>query len=214
MSEFLKITVECKTLSPTVSGSSVSAPPRDRFKRIKAVRLTSDHRAVIPFSGPLRAALELLFKRCGEKVCDTGERGSVGCGTCSVCKLLGSRVKPSRVVISEFISLKPVSHIVRRVTHSKLHRKHGAVSDLLTMEEIQEGAVFRATIRVNSPQERDISLIRSGINVINEFGLGGWRRRGRGRVHIQITNIEKISWDTYLKRGQEIANKLIKSSTD
>jgi CRISPR/Cas system CSM-associated protein Csm3 (group 7 of RAMP superfamily) len=195
MDEFLKIDLECVTKSPLVSGEIKA---ETRKQGVKSARLTGDNKAAIPIYGVLRGYLEIILRESGETVCDTGAKGSKGCGKCVLCDLFGYLGRMGRALVDDLKSIEDFKKIVSPSFHAKIHREHGVVTDSLNLEEIRENAHFQGSIRIIDPKERDLKLIKSGINAINEFGLGGWRTRGRGRVDMKIINVETKKWSDLL----------------
>jgi len=202
--EYLSIRVEATTLLPLVSGEIKSREVREGEHRIKPARITGDGKVAVPIYGALRAYLEKTLRENGEQVCDTGLPGKEGqgCGKCVLCDLFGYLGKRGRAIIDDLKSEKPYREVVARATHLKIDREKGAVNATLKMEEIVEGTKFVGYIRIIDPKPRDVELILTGLKAIEEFGLGGWLTRGRGRVKIGYA-IEKKRWSDFVKKARE-----------
>ncbi len=202
--EYLYMEIEMNTESPFVSGE-IKQVHQERGAP-KPVRKTADGKVAAPIYGALRAYLEKTLRAKGDTVCDSGKKT---CGHCVLCNLFGSLGKGGRAVIDDLISDKPASEIVKPVIHLRLNREDNTVADSLRQEEVQEAVVFKGRIIIDNPGDRDLTLIQTGIEAINEFGLGGWRTRGRGKVNMKITKVEKRNWATFEEKGKEIADKLL-----
>ncbi len=201
---YLYIEIEMKTISPFVSGE-IKQEHQERGAP-KPVRKTADGKVATPIYGALRAYLEKTLRAKGENICDSGKKT---CGHCVLCNLFGSLGKGGRAVIDDLVSDKPASEIVKPVIHLRLNRENNTVADSRKQEEAHEGAIFKGRIIIDNPGDRDLALIQTGIEAINEFGLGGWRTRGRGKVNMKITKVEKRNWATFEEKGKEIAGQLL-----
>lgn len=209
MKEYLSIALEAKTLSTVVSGEikSDEIERRGREGVNKPCRVTGDGKVAIPIYGAIRSYLEKTLKESGKAVCDTGARGSKGCGVCILCDLFGHLGRRGRALMDDLKSVEDFKKIVKPTFHSKISRETFSVTDSLNMDEIQENAVFKGNIKILEPKNTDLELITTAVNAINEFGVGGWLRRGRGRVEIKITSVEKKTWSDLLNKGKEDAKK-------
>jgi len=203
LNKYLVFEIKATTTSPVVSGEI----KMDRKSDIKLARITGDGRVAIPVYGALRGYLERILRENGENVCDTGAKDAKPCGRCVLCDLFGSLDKKGRAIIDDLVSERPYKEIVHPAVHLRISRENGAVSNTLRIEEIEEGAVFTGKIRVVDPKPRDKELIIAGLKAIEEFGIGGWVTRGRGRVKIDFTVQEK-EWTDFLKQAKEILSKL------
>jgi len=198
MDEYLKVEVVGKTLSPVVSGEIKT----DRTKKTttKLARITGDGKVAVPIYGVMRSYLEKTLKENGEEVCDTGTTG--GCGKCVLCDLFGSLQARGRAVIDDLKSVENYGEIVNESTHLRSDRETNTVSQTLKMDEITEGATFKGYIRIIDPKERDEELIVTAVKALEEFGLGGWLTRGRGRLSVSYS-IEKKRWSDFVKAARE-----------
>jgi CRISPR/Cas system CSM-associated protein Csm3 (group 7 of RAMP superfamily) len=209
MKEYLSITLEAKTLSPVVSGEIKSDEIERRSKEgiNKPCRITGDGKVAIPIYGVIRSYLEKTLRESGTKVCDTGARGSKGCGACILCDLFGHLGRRGRAIIDDLKSIEDFKKIVKPTFHSKISRETFTVTDSLNIDEIQENVMFKGNIKILDPKPTDLELIATAVRAINEFGVGGWLRRGRGRVELKIASVEKKSWTEFLNKGKEDAKK-------
>jgi len=199
-SKYLIVQLEAVTRSPVHSGeikvSRASKSP-------KPVRITGDGKVAIPIYGALRGYLEVMLRKSGENVCDTGAKAAKPCGKCVLCDLFGSLQKRGRAIIDDLKSVEDYKKIVDEAVHLRLSRENWSVSDTLRMEEIREGATFVGKIRIIDPKPRDKELILAGLKAIEEFGICGWVTRGRGRI--KFTKIEFIEkdWGDFLKEARK-----------
>ncbi|PKP54309.1 MAG: hypothetical protein CVT90_01920 [Candidatus Altiarchaeales archaeon HGW-Altiarchaeales-3] len=209
--EFYVLDMEMKTISPVISGE-IKTSERD-FKRKKDInapcRITGDNKVAVPIYGVVRGYLERILREKGENVCDTGAKGAKGCGRCILCDLFGNLGRRGRVFFDDLKSNEDFNKVVKVSFHSRISRDDASVSDSLTIEEIQEDALFEGKIRILNPKEKDIELLSASIEAINEFGLGGWIRRGRGRVDMKIKSVSKRKWSEFYERGKEVAAKIM-----
>ena len=199
--EYLVFELKARTLTPAVSGETKI--DRQEKTKTKLARITGDGRVAIPIYGVLRGYLEIMLRQKGENVCDTGKKGAIPCARCVLCDLFGSLEKKGRAIIDDLVSVEPYKNIVHPTIHLRINRETGTVSDTLKIEEIQEGAVFTGKIRVLFPKERDVELIMAGLKAIEEFGLGGWVTRGRGRIKFTKIEIKKKSWVDFLNEARK-----------
>jgi CRISPR/Cas system CSM-associated protein Csm3 (group 7 of RAMP superfamily) len=209
--EYMRYGLEMKTLSTVISGE-IKEEERRRKEREGVhlpCRITADNKVAVPIYGSLRGYAEIALRASGEDVCDTGGKGTKGCGKCVLCEIYGSLGRRGRALIDDLRSVENYDKVVKKVMHVKLDREEGKVSDALGAEEIQEGTVFTGNIVVLNPKERDTELLNIGIAGINEFGLGGWLTRGRGRVELKIASVEKRSWDTLVEEARKKAKELL-----
>ncbi len=210
-SEYMRYELEMKTLSTVISGE-IKEEERRRKERAGVhlpCRITADGRVAVPVYGALRGYAEIALRANGEDVCDTGGKGTKGCGKCVLCDLYGSLGMRGRAMIDDLRSVENYDSVVKKVMHVKLDREKGNVSDALGAEEIQEGTVFTGNIVVLNPKARDTELINTGIEGINQFGLGGWLTRGRGRVELKIANVERKSWGALVEEARKKAKELL-----
>lgn len=209
--EYMRYELEMKTLSTVISGE-IKEEERRRKERAGVhlpCRITADNRVAVPIYGALRGYAEIALRASGEDVCDTGGKGTKGCGKCVLCDLYGSLGRRGRAMIDDLRSVENYDKVVKKVMHVKLDREKGNVSDAMGAEEIQEETAFTGNIVVLNPKERDTELIHTGIGGINEFGLGGWLTRGRGRVELKIADVEKRSWATLVEEARKKAKELL-----
>lgn len=203
MNKYLVFDIKATTTSPAVSGEI----KMDRKADIKLARITGDGRVAIPIYGALRGYLERILRENGENVCDTGMKDAKPCGRCVLCDLFGSLGKKGRAIIDDLVSERAYKEIVHPSVHLRISREDGVVSNTLKIEEIEEGAVFTGKIRVVDPKPRDKELIVAGLKAIEEFGIGGWVTRGRGRVKVDFS-IQEREWTDFLKQARNILEKL------
>lgn len=211
-SEYVIYNLEMKTLSTVISGE-IKEDERRKKERAGVhlpCRITADDKVAVPIYGALRGYAEIALRASGKDVCDTGERGAKGCGKCVLCDLYGYLGMRGRAMIDDLRSVENYDKVVKKVTHVRLDREKGNVSDAMGAEEIQEGTAFTGNIVVLNPKEHDTELISTGIEGINEIGLGGWLTRGRGRVELKIVSVENKSWATLIEEAGKKTKELLK----
>ena len=198
MAKYLLVELEMETRSPLFTGEIKQdmIPPRGP----RPVRKTADGRVAVPVYGAMRAYLEKVLRSNGEQVCDAGKRP---CGHCVLCDLFGSLGRGGRALIDDLVSEEPAKKIVHPSTHVRINRETNSVADALQLEEVEEGARFRGKILIDDPTNRDLELIQTAVEAINDWGLGGWRTRGRGRVSMRIARVEELSWSDYAERARQ-----------
>jgi CRISPR/Cas system CSM-associated protein Csm3 (group 7 of RAMP superfamily) len=204
-SKYLVIELEMETLSPLFSGE-IKAERASRSPR--PVRITGTGKVAVPIYGALRGYLEVMLRKQGRQVCDTGQKGAKPCGRCVLCALFGSLQRKGRAIIDDLVSVDDYKKIVSESVHLRINRETGTVSDTLRMEEVKEGAKFVGKIRIIDPTEEDKKLILAGLKAIEEFGLGGWVTRGRGRVKFTKIEFKEKSWEDFLKEAEKELKKL------
>jgi|UniRef100_A0A7C4UGJ1 CRISPR/Cas system CSM-associated protein Csm3 (group 7 of RAMP superfamily) len=207
MDKFLVIEVYAKTISPLYTGEIKKEAIREARDVNLPVRRTEDGKVAIPIYGVIRAYLEKILTEKGENVCDTGAKGAKGCGRCVLCDLFGYLGRRGRAFIDDLVSKENAMKIVSSVTHNRIDRNSGTVSDALKMEEIKEGSEFYGKIRIIEPKERDIELFATAFEAMKEFGIGGWVTRGRGRVDIQFKVYER-RWTEFINRAKETLKQI------
>lgn len=218
MDEYIDIEITAKTVLSIVSGEIKSDRIREVMRTTsepkisKPARITGDGKVAIPIYGALRGYLEKILREKGENVCDSSV---ATCGKCVLCDLfgyaiMGERAAPAkrgRAIIDDLKSADDYKKIVHPLVHLKIDRETGKVSSVIGMEEIEEGSVFKGHIRIIDPKPRDLELIIAGLKAIEEFGVGGWITRGRGRLKIEY-KIERKRWTDFLERAREEVEKL------
>ncbi len=196
MKKITVINVSMTTLSPLYTGEV--REEEKRGARINfPIRKTFTGKVLVPFKGPLRAALEIMLPGTGKQVCNTGAKGSRPCGQCLICSLFGSMSKKGRISVDFLISDEDKRQIVREASHTRIDRERGSVSDTFKGEEVIEGAVFKSKIIINNPSQEDVNLIKAALSFIEEHGLGGWVNKGYGRVKFEIS-IEEFDKERFI----------------
>lgn len=186
-----KLKLTMKTLSPLYTGEV-----REKEKKSSnvnfPVRKTNTGYVMIHLKGKLRSTIEILLKNSNQKTCDTGVAKSRPCGRCYTCELMGSMQKASRLDISFLISTNKAVEITREVSHTRISRENGNIADAFRAEEVIEGSDFNATITMYNYTQDDIDVIKGALKYIEEHGIGGWTRRGYGRVAFDVEEEEVI----------------------
>jgi len=185
--------VTAETLTPLYTGE-VREEERKRAKELNKiafpVRKTRDGRVLVPFKGPVRAALERILPQEGMKVCNTGMSGAKPCGKCILCEMFGSLSRKGNLTFDFLISEGRADEIVRVATHTRLDRETGAVADSFKGEEVIEGVKFKAKVIMHDYRDEYLQLLKKALKYIEEEGLGGWTNKGYGRVKFEIVEIK------------------------
>lgn len=203
----LKVTA----VSPIYTGENKLESQKDRRTGVKLpTRRSGDGYAVVNISGIMRSFDERIYKN--EGACDVGKNAR-GCGRCLICDLYGALGRKGRASVDELKSILPFEKVVMSAKHPRIDRDTGTVPKddkgaTLELEEIQEGTELLGKLLIRFPKERDLEIIESAIKAMEEHGIGGWTRRGKGRVRIEST-LEKVKWSDYKEEGKEEAKKLL-----
>jgi len=181
--------VTAETVTPLYTGE-VREKEREQSREIKKiafpVRKTRDGRVIVPFKGPVRAALERILPSEGVNVCNTGESKARPCGKCILCEMFGSLSKKGNLTFDFLISEAKADEIVRVATHTRIDRETGAVSDSFKGEEVVEGAKFRARVIMHNYRDEYLELLKKALKYLEEEGIGGWTNKGYGRMKFEV----------------------------
>lgn len=170
-----KINLVIKTLTPLFSGEVRKDLGANQDKTLR-VRTTADNRVILNLKGALRAAYEILFP-------DESDRDK----NSDLVSVFGAMGKSSAIQISFMISDKTKKDIVVLSQHQNIKHKIA-----YNAEEVIEGVQFSATITFfrDSDVGKYWGKIKSTLEAIsgyNGLGVGGWTRKGYGRVEIKVT---------------------------
>lgn len=171
-------------------------------------RKSGDGYATVNISGVLRYYVEKIYK--DEGTCDIG-RNAKGCGRCMACDMFGSLGHKGRISVDELKSTLSFDKIVQVAVHPRIDRDTGTIPSergaSIELEEIQEGSELLGRIMIKNPKVRDLEVIESAFKAMEAGGIGGWSRRGKGRVSI-IVDLKKLKWSDYKEMGKDEAKKL------
>ena len=181
-------------------------------------RKSGDGFAVMNISGIIRANVEKIYK--DEGVCDVGA-DSKGCGfekiklnkqPCMTCDMFGFLGKRGRISVDELKSVKLFDDVVEIAVHPRINRDTGTIPPeqgaTIKLEEIQEGTELKGRIIIRNPKEKDLVVLESAFKAMEIMGIGGWTRRGKGRVSI-VSNVRKLKWSDFKEIGKEEVKKLM-----
>jgi len=172
-------------------------------------RMSGDGFATVNISGLIRSYVEKIYK--DENTCDIG-KAPKGCGRCISCKMFGYLGRKGRISVDELKSELPFNKIVSVAVHPRIDRESGTIPQdrgaSIEVEEIQEGAVLLGKILIRNPKDKDVEVLDAALKAIESGGVGGWTRRGKGRVSIAI-DLKKLKWSSYKEIGKEDAKKLL-----
>lgn len=172
-------------------------------------RQSGDGFAAVNLAGIVRFYAEKIFK--SEGACDVGINAK-GCGRCVTCDMFGSLGRKGRISVDELKSVEPFDNVVDVATHPRISRETGTVVQdkgaTIDLEEVREGTVFLGNMIIRNPREKDVEMLSGVLKAIEVNGLGGWTRRGKGRVSFSV-NLEKIKWSAYKEVGREEARRLL-----
>lgn len=171
-------------------------------------RKSGDGYAVVNISGVVRSFVEKIYKNEGS--CDVGKNAK-GCGRCMTCDMFGSLGRKGRIAVDELKSVLPFDKIVQIAVHPRIDRETGTIPSergaSIEVEEIQEGSELLGKMLIKNPKDKDLLILESAIKAMEEHGIGGWTRRGKGRVRIE-TDLKKLKWDVYKEMGKEEVKRL------
>jgi hypothetical protein len=177
--------------------------------KLLPTRKSGDGYATVNLAGIVRFYAEKIYKIDG--ACDVGVNAK-GCGRCLTCDMFGSLGRKGRISVDELKSVVPFGQCVDICTHPRISRETGTVVQdrgaTIDLEEVREGTVFLGNIMIRNPKEKDVEMLSSILKAIEENGLGGWTRRGKGRCSFAVT-LDKIGWQNYKDMGKEEARKLL-----
>lgn len=178
-------------------------------------RMSGDGYATVNISGVIRANAEKIFRDEGS--CDVGKNAK-GCGKCLVCDMFGSLGRKGRISIDELKSVLPFDKVVQVAVHPRIDRETGTIpvdpmtgkalkGASLELEEIQEGTELLGKIIIRNPKSKDLDVLEAVFKAMEVGGIGGWTRRGKGRVSV-VVDLKKIKWSDYKEIGKEEAKRL------
>lgn len=185
--------VTAETLTPLYTGE-VREEERKFSKEVEKIafpiRKTKDGRVLVPFKGPVRAALEKILPQEGTQVCNTGNSGARPCGRCILCEMFGSLSKKGRLTFDFLESEAKGKEIIRVATHTRINRLNGSVSDSFKGEEVIEGVKFKARVTMHGFKDEYLNLFKKAISYLEKEGIGGWTNKGYGRMKFEIKEVK------------------------
>lgn len=172
-------------------------------------RRSGDGFATVNISGVLRAYVEKIYKDEGS--CDVGKNAK-GCGRCMTCDMFGYLGRKGRISVDELKSVLPFDNVIQIAVHPRIDRETGTIPSergaSIEVEEIQEGTELRGKILIKNPKPKDIEALEAAFKAMETGGIGGWTRRGKGRIAI-AAELKKLKWSDYKEKGREEARKLL-----
>lgn len=170
-----KFNLKIVTLTPLYSGEVRKdlGSPQDKTLR---VRTTVDNKVILNLKGALRAAYEIVYP-------DESDRDK----NSDLVNIFGAMGKSSAIQISFMISDKPKSEIVSLSQHQNIKNKIA-----YNAEEVIEGVSFSATLTFLKDSDvvkywDKIKVTIDALDGYNGLGVGGWTKKGYGKVQIKIS---------------------------
>ena len=204
------IELKAIAVSPLYTGENKLNSQKERkVGNILPTRKSGDNFAVMSIFGAIRGYAEKIYKKDG--TCDTG-KDTKGCGRCLTCDMFGSLGKKGRVLFEDLKSTRPFDKVVDRTVHPHIDRETGTLAQgkgaSIELEEMIEGTELTGRIVIKNPSEKDLEVLYAALKAAEENGIGGWTRRGKGRVKFEPV-VKKIHWSTYKEYGAAEAKKLV-----
>lgn len=202
--------LKATAISPLYTGENkLESQKRRKVGNLLPTRMTGDGFASVSIFGVIRSYAEKIYRDTG--TCDTG-KDTKGCGKCLTCNMFGSLGRKGRVSFEDLKSVQPFDKIVERTVHPHIDRETGSIASgrgaSIELEEIVEGTELTSTIVIKSPTEKDLEMLNAAFRAAEDNGIGGWTKRGKGRVKFEI-NIKRVKWSYYKEFGIEEAKKLV-----
>ncbi len=202
--------LQATAVSPLYTGENkLENQKRRKQGNLLPTRMTGDGYAAVSIFGAIRGYAEKIYKN--EGTCDTG-KDTKGCGKCLTCDMFGSLGRKGRVSFEDLKSTKPFDKVVERTVHPHIDRETGTLAAgrgaSIELEEIVEGTEMTGRIVIKNPTEKDIEVLNAALKAAEDSGIGGWTRRGKGRVRFEITP-KKVKWASYKELGAAEAKKLV-----
>jgi CRISPR/Cas system CSM-associated protein Csm3 (group 7 of RAMP superfamily) len=202
--------LKATAVSPLYTGENkIDSQKRRKQGNLLPTRMSGDGFASISIFGAIRGYAEKIYKDAG--TCDTG-KDTKGCGRCLTCDMFGNLGRKGRVAFEDLKSVRPFDKVVERTVHPHIDRETGTLSAgkgaSIELEEIVEGTELTGRIIIKNPTEKDIEVINAALKAAEDNGIGGWTRRGKGRVKFEVT-AKKVKWAKYKEQGAAEANNLV-----
>ncbi len=202
--------LKATAISPLYTGENKLESQKQRKKgNLLPTRKSGDGFASISIFGAIRGFAEKIYK--SEGTCDTG-KDTKGCGRCLTCNMFGNLGRKGRVSFEDLKTTRPFEKVVERTVHPHIDRETGTISAgkgaSIEVEEIVEGTELTGKIVIKNPTEKDIEVLTAALKAAEDSGIGGWTRRGKGRVKFEVT-VKKVTWASYREAGAEEARKLV-----
>ncbi len=204
------VELKATAVSPLYTGENKLNSQRERkVGNILPTRKTGDNFAAVSIFGAIRGYAEKIYRKDG--TCDTG-KDTKGCGRCLTCDMFGNLGKKGRVLFEDLKTTRPFDKVVERTVHPHIDRDSGTISQgkgaSIELEEIVEGTELAGRLVIRNPVEKDLEVLNAALKAAEDSGIGGWTRRGKGRVKFETT-VKKIKWSTYREIGAAEAKKLV-----
>lgn len=204
------VELKATAISPVYTGENkLNSQKIRKVGNILPTRMTGDGFAAVSIFGAIRGYAEKIYRT--EGTCDTGKE-TKGCGKCLTCNMFGSLGRKGRVLFEDLKSIRPFDKIVDRTVHPHIDRESGTIFSgkgaSIELEEIVEGTELVGRIIIRNPIEKDLEVLNAAFKAAEDSGIGGWTRRGKGRIKFQ-PEIKKIKWASYKELGAVEAKKLV-----
>jgi len=202
--------LKARAISPLYTGENKMESQKQRkIGNLLPTRKSGDGYASISIFGAIRGFAEKIYK--GDGTCDTG-KDTRGCGKCLTCDMFGNLGRKGRVSFEDLKSIKPFERVVERTVHPHIDRETGTISAgkgaSIEVEEIVEGTELAGKIIIKNPVEKDLEVLNAALKAAEDNGIGGWTRRGKGRVKFEV-NMNRVKWENYKLAGAAEAKKLV-----
>ncbi len=126
--------------------------------------------------------------------------------------MFGYLGKKGKVYIDDLKSVRLFNEIVDRVVHPHIDRDNGTLVSgkgaSIEIEEVAEGSEFNGKIIIRNATQKDVEIINACLRAAEDSGIGGWTRRGRGRVKFDVV-LRQQKWSDYKALGEVEAKKWV-----
>ena len=205
--------LKATAVSTLYSGENKINSKRKRGQGNKLpTRRTVDGHAAISIYGVMRTFAEKIYRE--EGTCDIGKNAK-GCGRCLTCNMFGNLGRKGRVLFEDLKSIKPFNQCTEFTIHPHIDRETGTISSgkgaSIELEEIVEGTELTGRILINNPKEKDLEVLLASIKAAEDNGIGGWTKRGKGRVKFNYS-LKKIIWSKYKEIGMEETKRIMSTT--
>lgn len=204
------VELKATAVSPLYTGENKLNSQRERkVGNVLPTRKTGDGFAAVSIFGAIRGYAEKIYK--GDGACDTG-KDTRGCGRCITCDMFGNLGRKGRVLFEDLKTIRAFDKVVERTVHPHIDRETGTIPQgkgaSIDLEEIVEGTELLGRVIIRNPVERDLEVLNAALKAAEDSGIGGWTRRGKGRVKFALS-MKKIRWAAYKELGAAEAKKLV-----
>lgn len=204
------VDLKATAVSPLYTGENkLNSQKARKVGNILPTRMTGDGFAAVSIFGAIRGYAEKIYR--DEGACDTG-KDTKGCGRCLTCDMFGSLGRKGRILFEDLKTTRPFDKVVDRTVHPHIDRETGTIPPgkgaSIELEEILEGTELVGKLLIRNPVEKDLVVLQAAFKAAEDSGIGGWTRRGKGRVKFDC-KVNKIKWAAYKELGAAEAKKLV-----